>query len=109
MKQILATAMIFSFFGLFSCIGKSADLRPDGFLESLNSSNDIRIIDVRTQPEYEEGHLQYAVNIDWDSANFIDKVRNTFDNKSSRLCILPYRTPQRCRSLCFEKSRIRGL
>ena len=82
MKQILATAMIFSFFGLFSCIGKSADLRPDGFLESLNSSNDIRIIDVRTQPEYEEGHLQYAVNIDWDSANFIDKVRNTFDNKS---------------------------
>lgn len=82
MKQIIATVMAFSFFGFLSCSGRNSDLNPDMFSESIENSDDIRVIDVRTASEYEEGHLQCAVNIDWQSEGFLDKVRETFDKKA---------------------------
>lgn len=81
MKQIIATVMAFSFLGFLSCAGKNADLDPASFSESIERSSDIRIIDVRTAQEYEEGHLVCAVNIDWQSDGFLDKVLGTFDKK----------------------------
>ena len=82
MKQIIATVMTFSFFGFLSCAGQNSDLQPQAFSESIDKASDIRIIDVRTPSEYEEGHIACSVNIDWQADGFIGKVKDTFDNKA---------------------------
>jgi rhodanese-related sulfurtransferase len=37
-------------------------------------NSDTTIIDVRTPAEFAEGHLEGAINIDWQSATFVDEM-----------------------------------
>ncbi len=62
----------------------SNDLSPVEFAEKLKDFSDAQIIDVRTPEEFESGHLQNAVNIDWNGDNFeteiskLDKTKPVF-------------------------------
>ena len=37
-------------------------------------NSDTTIIDVRTPAEFAEGHLEGAINIDWQGATFVDEM-----------------------------------
>lgn len=62
----------------------SNDLSPVEFSEKLKDFSDAQIIDVRTPEEFESGHLQNAINIDWNGNNFeteiskLDKTKPVF-------------------------------
>ncbi len=49
-------------------------LEPQEFHDSLLKNNDVQLIDVRTKAEFEEGHLQDALNIDVLQTNFITEA-----------------------------------
>ena len=61
---------------LLSCnmSAKDAKLNPREFQAKIKELKNETIIDVRTPEEYSEGHIQDAINIDWNSAEFSDEV-----------------------------------
>jgi rhodanese-related sulfurtransferase len=44
--------------------------------EPLDMSTIAAVVDVRTSGEFAEGHLDGALNIDWQSANFASEISN---------------------------------
>lgn len=58
----------------------TTDYRPDAFSKALENSGAI-LIDVRTPGEYADGHLEDAVNIDWNGASFNSEVSKLDKNK----------------------------
>ena len=44
--------------------------------EPLDMSTIAAVVDVRTPSEFAEGHLDGALNIDWQSANFASEISN---------------------------------
>jgi len=68
----------------FSCQkeGQPIDISPEEFEAKIPlSSNDV-IIDVRTQAEYKQGHLENAELIDMYEAGFKDKIKNLDPDKN---------------------------
>jgi thioredoxin len=65
-------------FLLVSCsIGQGSnktDLSPTEFSKQLKETENPTILDVRTPGEYSEGHIQNALNIDWNGSNFDAQV-----------------------------------
>ena len=49
---------------------------------SQNELNSVILIDVRTPPEFEAGHLENAVNINWFDQNFAEQVANIDKNET---------------------------
>lgn len=49
-------------------------LTPIEFQDALLNNNDIHLVDARTTAEFEEGHIQNAVNIDVLETDFITKA-----------------------------------
>ena len=43
--------------------------------ESIRQQSDIVILDVRTPEEFQQGHLEGAINIDFHAADFQDQIR----------------------------------
>ncbi len=54
------------------------------FIKANVSDPDFVILDVRTQGEFSEGHIENAVNIDFYSEGFRDEL-NTLDKKNTYL------------------------
>ncbi len=70
----LVSSLLFATLVLIGCsIGQGAsktDLTPTEFSNQLKETENPMIMDVRTPGEFLEGHIQNAVNIDWNGANF---------------------------------------
>jgi hypothetical protein len=49
---------------------KKTLLTPSDFSLKMKSHPEITILDVRTSAEFSKGHIENALNIDWNSANF---------------------------------------
>ena len=68
-KSIIATLIIIL---SISCSNsqnfKSVDVAT--FKSTLEKTNDVQLIDVRTEDEYNGGHIENALNIDWNGNDF---------------------------------------
>ncbi len=77
MLKVLGT-FFFTGFLLVSCsIGQGSsktDLTPVEFSKQLKETENPTILDVRTPGEFAEGHIQNALNIDWNGSSFDAQV-----------------------------------
>jgi thioredoxin 1 len=62
---IISTALFFS-----SCTGQQFKLAPIEFNKQLIAASSKNLVDVRTPDEFNEGHITYADNIDWNGPEF---------------------------------------
>lgn len=73
-----------SFIGCSKGESQNTTLSANEYSEKINKIPDAPIIDVRTPDEYSKGHLENAVNIDWNGSNFdksiesLDKTKPVF-------------------------------
>jgi rhodanese-related sulfurtransferase len=76
MKKLL---LLFLFVNLFACqkekianhyVSELYDLSADAFMAKYKATKDAQLVDVRTQLEYADGHIQYAILIDYNGINF---------------------------------------
>ena len=95
MKNFLLTLFLILFStGLVSCKQPAPDITAitnltakEGFdLIKENKNNpDFIILDVRTPEEFNSGHIEKAVNIDYNAANFKEEVGKLDKNKTYAL------------------------
>jgi thioredoxin 1 len=87
MKLSLLALMAISVFGLQFCAqgqGEKKSLPVAAFAEELKKTPDALVLDVRTPEEFAGGHLDKAVNVDWNGDGFdawakkVDKEANIF-------------------------------
>lgn len=78
--------------GCISCESNSAqtsnNLDVKNYLEQITSKKDIQIIDVRTPEEFESGHLENAVNIDFKANDFEQKINKIDKSKPTYIYCL---------------------
>lgn len=76
MKKIFACLL--AMLGLNTAWGQQAfeDTDVNGFAE-LIANDDVVVLDVRTDSEYAEGHIERAINIDFKKDDFIEKAKAT--------------------------------
>jgi len=78
MKSKVFALFILSFLFL-SCQGqstkevKTVDVKT--FANKLNSTSNPQLLDVRTPEEFSEGHIENAVNVNWNSDDFVTKAK----------------------------------
>lgn len=67
-----------------SCVNQKQEgvvvASPDAFEQKM-LENEVQVVDVRTESEYAEGHIEKATNIDVLQANFQDKVASLDKDK----------------------------
>ncbi len=90
MKKIAILLVAAGLFLLSACSnGQSqtgaTSLTAADFAEKLAATPNAIVLDVRTPGEFEGGHLQNALNIDWNSRNFTQEVSKL--NKSNPLFV----------------------
>ena len=72
-------------FTLFSCQGQESKkvelLDAKTFSEKIHAKEDIQLVDVRTPEEYKEQHIDDAMNINWNDANFEQQIANLDTSK----------------------------
>src|SRR5688572_30001514 len=68
---------------IFSCKGqtngKFESIDATVFARMIESTPNAQILDVRTPEEYASGHIDKAININWNGADFEAKVIKAFD------------------------------
>ena len=71
-------ACLLAMLGLNTAWGQQAfeDTDVNGFAE-LIADDDVVVLDVRTDSEYAEGHIERAINIDFKKDDFIEKAKAT--------------------------------
>lgn len=57
-----------------NCQSTNNLLDPRAFRLSLENNPEVVLLDVRTQEEFEAGHIENALNIDYKSADFEDQL-----------------------------------
>ena len=84
MKKILTVLLGLSLFG---CSSKANYHQIDGqsALDMMNNENDYIIIDVRTESEYQQGHIKNAINIPNESID--ESVSEILTNKDQLLLV----------------------
>ena len=78
MKTIWCLSFVTMFMGIFSCSGAkyiNMDVTEFGL---LLKEQEAALIDVRTQSEYDEGHIARAVNYDFYNKSFLKLVKEAF-------------------------------
>lgn len=73
---ILFSVLITVFGAIVSCTGQvssSTDLKPADFKKQVELQG-VQLIDVRTPQEFQSGHIQGSVNLDWYDAAFKSQV-----------------------------------
>ena len=84
MKAI--SKLVVASFLFFSCMGQNSNnnmtIEPKSFSEKSKALPDSQILDVRTPEEFEAGHIDNAVNINWFDLNFISKVEKLDKTKA---------------------------
>lgn len=77
MKFRSAVFLIVSFVAI-SCNGQESKIIktivPKDFAEAINTTQNPQILDVRTPPEFSEGHITNAANVNWLGDHFIIEV-----------------------------------
>ena len=77
MKKLTSLLIILMF--TIGCNAQKFESIPaKQFSEKIKTTPKPQILDVRTKAEFETGHIENAINIDWNAANFDDKI-NIFD------------------------------
>ena len=74
-------AMAFFLFSLFAAKAQN-NLSVEDFQKALTP--DTRLIDVRTDAEFKDGHLRGAVNYDWFQKDFTDRIKADFSKDTPR-------------------------
>ncbi len=85
MKKIFFLPLTLLLVVLAAC-GGSADstqtlLDPAAFEAKIKSTDAAQVIDVRTPGEYEGGHIENSVNIDWNNSDFANQIKNVDKSK----------------------------
>lgn len=80
MKKVLISAALALF--LFSCQEKkSASIDANTFVESVKDNKDVQIVDARTPQEFEKAHMNNAINIDVNQADWKNNLSKLDKNK----------------------------
>jgi rhodanese-related sulfurtransferase len=67
--------LLFAFSGCQQHAGKTkVNLTATEVKQLIESNQDIVVLDVRTASEFQEGHLEGAVNIDYKAPDFADEI-----------------------------------
>lgn len=74
LSLILGVAVLIAACGTGQSLPKKEVLTATEFSEAIAAANDPFILDVRTPGEFSEGHLEDAVNYDWNGADFEQQV-----------------------------------
>lgn len=85
MLKVISTFFLAAFLLVSCSIGQGStktDLSPAEFSKQLSETENPTILDVRTPGEFGEGHLQNALNIDWNGASFDAQVSKLDKNKT---------------------------
>ena len=85
MLKVISTFFLAAFLLVSCSIGQGStktDLRPSEFSKQLKETENPTILDVRTPGEFGEGHIQNALNIDWNGASFDAQVSKLDKNKT---------------------------
>jgi len=62
-------------FSAFSCsYAQKGSLSPKEFSKAMDAATDAQLLDVRTPEEFEEGHIENALNIDWNGDSFDEEI-----------------------------------
>ena len=84
MKNLILTAICATAIAFTSCKGQNSNIanniEPKDFAEGI-ANTDVTILDVRTPQEYASQHLDKAVNIDYNSADFEAQIAKLDKNK----------------------------
>jgi thioredoxin len=73
MLKVISTFFLAAFLLVSCSIGQGSsktDLSPSEFSKQLKETENPTILDVRTPGEFGEGHIQNALNIDWNGSSF---------------------------------------
>ena len=85
LKKISIVLSVIIGLTLLNCKQTSAQqstlLEPQEMKEFL-SSNDILLVDVRTPNEFNSGHIENAINVDFKSSDFAEKVQKLDTTKT---------------------------
>jgi phage shock protein E len=60
-------------------ISATYDLKADDFMTKYKATKEAQLVDVRTQLEYLDGHIQYAILIDYYGINFKNELVKKLD------------------------------
>jgi thioredoxin 1 len=85
MLKVISTFFLAAFLLVSCSIGQGStktDLSPSEFSKQLSETENPTILDVRTPGEFGEGHIQNALNIDWNGASFDAQVSKLDKNKT---------------------------
>ena len=85
MLKVISTFFLAGFLLVSCSIGQGSsktDLSPSEFSKQLKETENPTILDVRTPGEFAEGHIQNALNIDWNGASFDVQVSKLDKNKT---------------------------
>ena len=74
---IAMSSMLFA-----ACAPKYPTVTPDEFEQAI-AEPDVQLVDVRTQEEYEQGHIVGAMNIDWKNDAFADEAEQMLDKSKT--------------------------
>jgi thioredoxin 1 len=78
MRTIIASVLAFFALFSFACSGQNqhdkSKLSATAFSEKIKENKNAVILDVRTAEEFSKGHLQNALNYDWNGSNFEQQI-----------------------------------
>ena len=110
MKKILT--YLLAVLGLNSACGQENFGNADvtGFAE-LAADTNVVVLDVRTASEFAEGHLERAINIDYQQSDFVEKAKATLpmDKKIAVYCRSGRRSAGAARKLSYEGYKLVNL
>ncbi|GGA79964.1 hypothetical protein GCM10008015_20810 [Flavobacterium palustre] len=73
-------------FTLFSCQAQTSKniktIEAPAFAKEIKTNKKPQILDVRTPAEFAEGHIENAVNVDWQGENFVKNAEKFDKNKA---------------------------
>lgn len=85
MKKLIFTILVIIIIGalvfIFRDMNTSRILDSEDFISKYKNTQNAILIDVRTPIEFDGGHIEGAVNLDYQNPNFIDEVKKLDKDK----------------------------
>ena len=112
MKKLFSSLMVL--LGLGANTACSQQLFQNANVEDfsrLADSSGVQILDVRTAEEFAEGHLERAINIDYQQSDFVEKAKATLpmDKKIAIYCRSGRRSAGAAGKLSYEGYKLVNL
>lgn len=67
---------------VFSGASASSLLNPQDFISKYKDTPNAVLVDVRTPAEFNAGHIQGAINVDYENSNFENEVKKLDNSKT---------------------------